>query len=200
MIGSKQKRATVTNAGILESALQLPDRRTATKAPDGKSTGLSLPSNSNANPLKPLGGSDRCEFNSFVLREVIASIWVVKEDGDPEAINRAIATAAAALEAFKPANEIEAMLAAQAVAMHFGAMECFRRAMIGEQSSEVASKLRRDGANLARGVADMLDAIDRKRGKAPQVVRVERVVVHDGGQAIVGNVQPVAVLSGGGGA
>jgi len=64
----------------------------------------------------------------------------------------------------------------------------------------VASKLRRDGANLARGVADMLDAIDRKRGKAPQVVRVERVVVHDGGQAIVGNVQPVAVLSGGGGA
>jgi hypothetical protein len=35
----------------------------------------------------------------------------------------------------------------------------------------------------------MLDALDRKRGKGPQVVRVERVVVHEGGQAIVGNVQ-----------
>jgi hypothetical protein len=39
-------------------------------------------------------------------------------------------------------------------------------------------------------MADMLDALDRKRGKGPQVVRVERVVVHEDGQAIVGNVQP----------
>jgi hypothetical protein len=36
----------------------------------------------------------------------------------------------------------------------------------------------------------MLEALDRKRGKGPQIVRVERVVVHEGGQAIVGNVQP----------
>jgi hypothetical protein len=51
-----------------------------------------------------------------------------------------------------------------------------------------ASKLRKDGANLARAMTDMLDALDRKRGKR-QVVRVERVVVHEGGQAIVGNVR-----------
>jgi hypothetical protein len=42
---------------------------------------------------------------------------------------------------------------------------------------------------MARAMTDMLDALDRKRGKGPQVVRVERVVVHEGGQAIVGNVQ-----------
>ena len=42
-------------------------------------------------------------------------------------------------------------------------------------------------------MADMLDALDRRRGKAPQVVRVERVVVQDGGRAIVG-----AVAAGGG--
>jgi hypothetical protein len=54
----------------------------------------------------------------------------------------------------------------------------------------VASKLRKDAANLARAMVDMLDALDRKRGKGPQVVRVERVVVNEGGQAIVGNVQP----------
>jgi hypothetical protein len=35
-----------------------------------------------------------------------------------------------------------------------------------------------------------LSALDRKRGKGgQQVVRVERVVVHEGGQAIVGNVK-----------
>ena len=100
--------------------------------------------------------------------------------------------AVAALRAFKPTDEIEGMLAAQTVAMHFGAMECFRRAMVYDQQPEVASKLRKDGANLARGMTDMLDALDRKRGKGPQVVRVERVVVHEGGQAIVGNVQPAA--------
>jgi hypothetical protein len=43
---------------------------------------------------------------------------------------------------------------------------------------------------VARRAVDMLDALDRKRGKGPEVVRVERVVVNEGGQAIVGNVQP----------
>ena len=81
------------------------------------------------------------------------------------------------------------MIAAQAVALHGAAMECLRRALLPGQPSEVASKLRKDAANMARAMTDMLDAMDRKRGKGPQVVRVERVVVHEGGRAIVGNVQ-----------
>jgi hypothetical protein len=89
------------------------------------------------------------------------------------------------------------MIAAQAVALHNGAMECFRRAILPDQPAEIASRLRRDGANLSRAMTDLLDALARKRGKGPQVVRVERVVVQDGGQAIVGNVQPVAKDGGG---
>ena len=58
--------------------------------------------------------------------------------------------------------------------------------MTKDQPSDIASKLRKDGANLARGMTEMVEALDRKRGKGPQVVRVERVVVQDGGQAIVG--------------
>lgn len=81
------------------------------------------------------------------------------------------------------------MIAAQAVALHSAGMECLRRAMIQKQPAEMASRLRKDGANLLRAMTDMLDALDRKRGKGPQVVRVERVVVHEGGQAVVGNVQ-----------
>jgi hypothetical protein len=101
-----------------------------------------------------------------------------------------------ALIAFKPKDEIEGMLAAQAVALHFGAMECLRRAMHKDQPFDIASKLRKDGANLARAMTDMLDALDRKRGKGPQVVRVERVMVHDGGQAIVGAVAAGAGVPG----
>ena len=65
--------------------------------------------------------------------------------------------------------------------------------MIANQHPDIASKLRRDGANLARGMTDMLEALDRKRGKGPQVVRVERVVVNEGGRAIVGSVQGGAI-------
>ena len=60
--------------------------------------------------------------------------------------------------------------------------------MIPEQPADVASKLRKDSANSARAFGDMVDALARYRGKGPQVVRVERVIVNEGGQAVVGNV------------
>jgi hypothetical protein len=137
------------------------------------------------NGLKSMGGSGSPEFNDVLLKSVVACTPNI----DPDAASQRVAAVCAALAAFRPVDEIEGMLAAQAVAMHIGSMECFRRATIGGQHPEAASKLRRDGANLARGMTDMLEALDRKRGKGPQVVRVERVVVHEGGQAIVGNVQ-----------
>jgi hypothetical protein len=139
------------------------------------------------NGLKVMGGSDWPEFNDVLLKSVAAT-----SNTDPDTVPQRVAAVSAALAAFKPTDEIEGMLAGQAVAMHLGAMECFRRALIPDQHPDAASKLRKDGANLARAMTDMLDALDRKRGKGPQVVRVERVVVHEGGQAIVGNVQPGA--------
>lgn len=81
-------------------------------------------------------------------------------------------------------------MAAQAVALHAASMECLRRAMIAEQPAQMGDQLRRQGANLSRAFLDVVAALDRKRGKgARQVVRVERVMVASGGQAIVGNVQ-----------
>lgn len=140
-------------------------------------------------PFKGMSGPDHHQFNMVLFRRVIDTMQgSQKTEGD------SIAAASAALAAFKPTDEIEGMIAAQAVAMHHGAMECFRRALLTDQPAEIAAKLRKDGANLSRAMTDMLDALDRKRGKGPQVVRVERVVVHEGGQAVVGNVQ-----AGGGG-
>jgi len=142
------------------------------------------------NGAKIMGGSDWPEFNRVLLETTLATV----PNTDPGAMPTRIAAISAALAAFKPADEIDGMLAAQAVAMHNMAMECFRRAVLPNQPPDITSRLRKDGANLSRGMVDMLEALDRKRGKGPQVVRVERVVVHEGGQAIVGNVQPVAKL------
>jgi hypothetical protein len=75
-------------------------------------------------------------------------------------------------------------------------MTCLGRAMILGQDFDAACRLRKDGANMARAMTDMLDALDRKRGKGPQVVRVERVVVHEGGQAMVGTVAAAARVHG----
>jgi hypothetical protein len=140
---------------------------------------------------REVGGSAIGDFNLAVIRRTMDVICIPASAG-VNGVNETLNAAMAALAAFKPVDEIEGMIAAQAVALHHAAMECFRRAALPAQHSDSASKLRRDGANLARGMTDMLDALDRKRGKGPQVVRVERVVVHEGGQAIVGNVSPAA--------
>jgi hypothetical protein len=145
---------------------------------------------------RTLGGSNYQAFAETLLGSVLATIHT--STNDPQAATTRIAAAAAALAAFKPNDEIEGMLAGQAVAMHHMAMECFRRAMLPDQHPDITSKLRKDGANLCRGMVDMLDGLDRRRGKAPQVVRVERVVVYEGGQAIVGNVQPATAPKAGG--
>jgi hypothetical protein len=58
------------------------------------------------------------------------------------------------------------------------------------RSSEAAQGFRKAAANASRTFVELLSALDRKRGKGgQQVVRVEHVHVHKGGQAIVGNVQ-----------
>jgi hypothetical protein len=137
------------------------------------------------NGLKAMGGSAWPEFNDTLLKSTIAAV----ANTDPDALPQRVAAVSAALAAFRPVDELEGMIASQCVALHFAAMECLRRAMLPSQTFEVASKLRKDAANMARAMTDMLDAMDRKRGRGPQVVRVERVVVHEGGQAIVGNVQ-----------
>jgi hypothetical protein len=81
------------------------------------------------------------------------------------------------------------MIAAQLLACHSASMECYRRAMIREQTFDG----RRENLNLAnklsRTYATLLEALNRHRGKGQQKVTVEHVHVHEGGQAIVGNVE-----------
>ena len=175
---------------------RLPEGVTVTSASETEHR-IEIDGQSKENSFRCFGGSLIAQFNSVVLRETLGAMFIQDPKND---LNTMVDAGMAALMAFKPADEIEGMLAAQAVAMHFGAMECFRRSMLRDQQTDTCAKLRKDGVNMARGMTDMLDALDRRRGKGPQVVRVERVVVHEGGQAIVGNVQPgTARLPGGSG-
>jgi hypothetical protein len=148
--------------------------------------------------MKKFSGSADDNFEMSLVRRTVETLWRPAEmDADRRA--KELSAALIALVAFKPQDEIEGMLAAEAVALHAASMECLRRAMIPEQGFEPAREYRKAGANLARAFTEILDALDRKRGKGrPQIVRVERVTVQPGGQAIVGNVTSGADAGGGG--
>ena len=142
------------------------------------------------NRLKPYGGSESDGFNLILLNAVVRTLWTPTERSEEDR-EQHFAAALTAMGAFKPADEIEAMIAAQAVAMHHASMECSRRAMHPDQPFEVAQGFRKTAANASRTFTELLSALDRKRGKGgQQKVTVEHVHVHSGGQAIVGTVAP----------
>ena len=150
----------------------------------------------NPTGLRSICGTGSKAFNNILANQALATLWLppgIKwEDQD-----RRYQAALMSMPEFKPTDGIEGMMAAQAVGLHSASMECLRRAMISDQPGEMADKLRRQGANLSRAFLDVVAALDRKRGKgARQVVRVERVMVAPGGQAIVGNVQAGAAGKG----
>src|SRR4029450_4608791 len=104
----------------------------------------------------------------------------------------------AAIVAVGQREELDAMMAAQLIAAHNAAMECYRRAMIGEQTFEGRRENLAQANKLSRTYAALLEALNRHRGKGQQKVTVEHVHVHAGGQAVVGMVAPSRGLPGGG--
>jgi hypothetical protein len=84
-------------------------------------------------------------------------------------------------------NEIEAMLAAQMAATHFATMT-FARRLNHVETIPQQDSAERALNKLARTFAVQMETLKKFRAKADQTVRVERVLVNEGGQAIVGDV------------
>ena len=137
--------------------------------------------------LRNIGGSEHAALNSVLANQALRLIWT-GADGTG-ATDKQVGAVLAALMEFKPTDGIEGMMAVQAVGLHHASIECLRRAMLPAQSFEAADRLRKQGADMTRAFLDVVAALDRKRGKVgQQVVRVERVMVGAGGQAVVGAV------------
>ena len=136
--------------------------------------------------MKHIGGSTCDDWNEVVGNQASKSIW---RSSDPEYLQKQQIAVAAGMVGIAPRDEIEAMIAAQLIACHNASMECFRRAMINQQSFEGRSENLNQANKLSRTYAGLLEALNRHRGKGQQKVTVEHVHVHQGGQAIVGNVE-----------
>lgn len=102
----------------------------------------------------------------------------------------------AALTAYQqinPQNELEAMLAAQMVGNHLTAMKCYERAAISAQPTEIKDMYLKHAAKLSRIYIEQVTALNKLRGNNRQKVTVEHIHIHEGGQAIVGNVNSSGV-------
>lgn len=85
----------------------------------------------------------------------------------------------------EPRDAAEAMLVTQMAATHVAITSLSYR-MMGQNQSEIRESLERSMTRLSRTYLAQIDSLKRYRSKAQQIVRVERVTVNDGGQAVVG--------------
>ena len=146
--------------------------------------------------LKNLGGSQSDNWNNVLANQAMQALWL--KNSTPEECDKQLNATVAALIGIGPKDELEGMMAAQLIAAHNAAMECYRRAMISEQTFEGRRENLAQANKLSRTYAALLEALNRHRGKGQQKVTVEHVHVHAGGQAVVGMVAPSPGLPGGG--
>lgn len=72
------------------------------------------------------------DWNNVVASQTIQTLWLKKSDA--EEIRRQRHAAVDALIGITPRDEFEGIIAAQLLAAHNAAMECYRRALIGKQT------------------------------------------------------------------
>jgi hypothetical protein len=101
-------------------------------------------------------------LTSATLQPLLAGLsrTIGRNASDPEA-------AAALLDSFCPETPIQAMLAAQAIALHHAAMDCFGRAMETEaEDGPTITRLQRNGASLTRAFTATLRTLQRCQAEA----------------------------------
>jgi hypothetical protein len=146
--------------------------------------------------LKRIGGSQSDDWNHVLGNQAIQSLWI--KHSDKEVRQRQYNAAIAGLIGIGPKDEIESMIGAQLIATHNAAMECYRRAMLGEQTFEGRRENLGQATKLSRTCTILVEALNRHRGKGgQQKVTVEHVHVHAGGQAVVGMVEAPGGVGGG---
>ena len=117
--------------------------------------------------LKCIGGSRSDTWNLQLANQVVATLGLTNSDEEDSQKRRN--GAIDALIGIGPRDELEGMIAAQLLAAHNAAMECYRRAMIGEQTPE--------GRREALTIAAVLDGASRE--EAAKIGGMDRQTLRD---------------------
>jgi hypothetical protein len=139
--------------------------------------------------LRHLGGAKSDKWKLLLCNQVLNAAWCRRNNTEQEKTDQHTAILGF-LAGVNPKDALEGMMAAQLFASHAAAMECYRRAMLPEQTAEGRQTNLAQAAKLTRANAALVEALAKHRGKGQQKVIVEHVHVYQGGQAIVGQVTP----------
>jgi hypothetical protein len=182
---------------------KLPDGKRAAKAPLPPAPTPEKPENVARCPppdelddsvpdLKHLGGAKSDKWNLLLCNQVLNAAWYHRNITEQEKADQHTAIFGF-LAGVNPQDVVEGMMAAQLFASHAASMECYRRAMLPEQTAEGRQTNLAQAAKLTRANAAQVEALAKHQNKGRQKITIEHVHVYAGGQAIVGNVAPGGV-------
>jgi hypothetical protein len=129
--------------------------------------------------FKALTGADRDDW-SLRLMNVLSR--ALPGDGNTDAIS----AACSGMLDMKPADPIEGMLAAQAIAAHEAAMRMYALGWLNSGHLEASTKYLALADKAARTVAMLTERLDQHRGRGQQQITVKHVTVN-ADQAVVGD-------------
>ena len=106
--------------------------------------------------LRSIGGSNSDSWNNLIGNQVIAALWT--KHSDEVQTKEKSEAAISALIGIGPRDELKGMMAAQLIAAHDAAMECYRRAMLPEQTAEGRRENLSQANKLSRTYTILLEA------------------------------------------
>ena len=129
-------------------------------------------------------GTEDAKVQSHLFDQIALAVPQIGQNKEMENLDFAIGV----LNGIAPQDQLEGLLAVQMVAVHALAMECMRRAALPGQPDFGVDVYINRSTKLMRTFAAQSEALSRHRAKGEQKMTVEHVHVHNGGQAIVGQV------------
>lgn len=131
--------------------------------------------------LKELTGVYQDNFLQTLLPDLVANFRDIDEQNFK---NNAVLEA---LEAMQPKDAHELMLCIQILALHRQGMNFMHK--LAHADGGFVDRYLNASAKLLKLHGEKLEALSRYRRKGHQIVQVEHVHVHQGAQAVIGNIQ-----------
>jgi hypothetical protein len=129
-------------------------------------------------------GTTEVEFISGMLSQLGSATTGKGQEVNEDGLNFVLSV----LAGVAPRDRVEAMLAAQMAVVHLATMT-FTRRLAHIETTQQQDSAQNALNKLMRTFTSQVETLKRYRSTAQQTVKVEHVHVHEGGQAIVGNVQ-----------
>jgi len=130
-------------------------------------------------------GSPSPDFVNASLFQLQAAARLPNSGVSETAVNAALAM----IESEQPKGETECAIVVQMACVHAATMAVLGRLGGGHGGDRHVLAAATAASRLSRTFAILVETLRRLRGGGSQVIRIERVDVRDGGQAIIGNVK-----------